>query len=465
MNDIDNVDILVVAVDALVVGRAKLDRRGTERAVVRGVRARPLVSRQALLVPDVLDVLLEARDQLGLVVGVVALGDPVIAGLDALDTALGDQGVDRSNDFLVLAAIRQANVDAAGGRVRHLVDLAATLDDADVGGAVVDDVANARGADRALGDGARVLDGASLGLVIVTGNSGDLVDEGDDLRELVNSVIALVVAGRAVAGHAMSGEREVENALLANLNRVVAGGLADHDGISTIGIAVLAEPLGARAGNLLIADDVQADITLEVNVSLIQHGHREEQDREAALHVRGTAAEHLAVADLAAERIEVPAIKIANGHDVNVTVQDDAEALIGANASIDDRVVLATVRNEALRLDAVLGKVVTNELDSGLLVINRALVLYLDELLAKLEQIVLVSKYSLVKLLLRNRHFGSAFPQGMPVHGTPAIRQTQDLQTNRKGPAGNDWPQDNRPTPRPYRDRGSTRRGGCPPPP
>ena len=263
----------------------------------------------------------------------------------------------------------------------------------------------------------------------------------------------------------MSGEREVEDALLANLNRVVAGGLADHDGVRAVGIAVLAEPLGARAGNLLIADDVQADIALEVNVSLVQHGHREEQDRKTALHVRGAAAKHLAVADLAAERIEVPAIKIANGHNVNVTVQNNAEAVLGSNVSINDRIVLAAVRNEALRLDAVLGKVVANELDSGLLVINRALVLDLDKLLAKLEQIVLVSKYSLVKLFLRNRHFGSAFPQGMPVPGTPAIRQTQDLQTNRKGPAGNDWPQDNRPTPRPYRDRGSTQRGGCPPPP
>ena len=148
---------------------------------------------------------------------------------------------------------------------------------------------------------------------------------------------------------------------------------------------------------------MQADVTPEVGTRLVEKRHREEQHCEAALHVGGTAPVDLPVKHLGPKGVKVPAGEVAHRNHVHVTVKDNAEALVRANVSVDYRVVLARVGNQALRLDAVAREVAPHKVDRRLLRVQRALVLYANEVLAERDKLILAVEDLLVKLFLRNR--------------------------------------------------------------
>ena len=388
--------------DAVVVGRTKLDGGAAQVAVVLGVGRSPLVGRQALLVPDALDVLLVAGDEQAGVVGVVALGDPVELGGHVLGTGLGDEGVDGGDDLIVVDAARQAAVDESRGAVGHDVGAGAALDHADVGGHVVDDVADTRGMQAALGDGLGVGECRGLLGLVVAGNLREALDVGEDLGELLDGVLTLVVARAAVAGDAGGNEGQAQDTLLADLDGVVAGGLTDDDGVGAVGVAVVAEPRGAAAGDLLVAHDVEPDVAAQLSAGGAQKAHGEHEGGQAALHVGGAAAEDLGVGHSATERVEVPAVGVAHGHDVHMAVQDDAETVLVAHLGQKNGIL--GVGLEHLRADALGGEPVGHELHGGMLVVDGALVLDLDELGAQVEEFGLVVQDHLVELLLRDTH-------------------------------------------------------------
>jgi hypothetical protein len=112
---------------------------------------------------------------------------------------------------------------------------------------------------------------------------------------------------------------------------------------------------------------------------------------------------NLAVKDLGPKGVKVPAREVAYGDHVHVTVKDNTEALVGANVSIDDRVVLARIGNQALRINAMTCEVPPHKVDRRLLRVQRALVLDANEVLAERDKLILAVEDLLVKLFLRNR--------------------------------------------------------------
>ena len=367
-----------------------------------GVGRSPLVGRQALFVPDALDVLLVAGNEQAGVVGVVALGNPVELGGHVLGTGLGDEGIDGGDDLIVVDAARQTAVDEGRGTVGHDVGAGAALNHADVGGHVVDDVADARGMQAALGDGLGVGECRGLLGLVVASNLREALDVGEDLGELLDGVLTLVVARAAVAGDAGGKESQAQDALLANLDGVVAGGLANDDGVGAVGIAVVTEPRGAAAGNLLVAHNMEPDVAAQLSARGAQKAHGEHESSQAALHVGGATAENLGIGHGAAERVEIPAAEVACGHDVHVAVQNDAEAVLVAHLGQKDGVL--GVGLEHLRADALGSEPVGHELHGRKLVVDGALVLDLDELGAQVEKFGLVVQDHLVELLLRDTH-------------------------------------------------------------
>ncbi|MNV75041.1 hypothetical protein D3C71_1683030 [compost metagenome] len=73
---------------------------------------------------------------------------------------------------------------------------------------------------------------------------------------------------------------------------------------------------------LLIRHDQQRQIAFQRNSELGQQRYREQQPGKPALHVGGSTAQHVSVPDLSAERIEIPAVEVACGHDIRMTAVD-----------------------------------------------------------------------------------------------------------------------------------------------
>ena len=156
------------------------------------------------------------------------------------------------------------------------------------------------------------------------GQAADDLGRGD--QRVVGAVRHRAVAGRAVdaqpaPGDALLGDvdRDVAGAVVAD--RRVAAGLGEHvlraDGVPVVVDHVLGAPVPAG----LLVGDAEVDqraLRPEALVGELAEGdgHR----RRDAEHVDGAAAPHLAVDQLAAERVAGPAVGV-HRHDVGVAHQ------------------------------------------------------------------------------------------------------------------------------------------------
>ena len=89
--------------NTLVVCGAVLNGRASHLAIVLRVARCPLVGGKDLIAPNRLGVPLHDGHERGRVIGVVRLGNPLVARGDALDARLGDEGLDRGDDLIMYA--------------------------------------------------------------------------------------------------------------------------------------------------------------------------------------------------------------------------------------------------------------------------------------------------------------------------------------------------------------------------
>src|SRR5215472_3298202 len=125
----------------------------------------------------------------------------------------------------------------------------------------------------------------------------------DDLEDRVPAVVRICV----VAHLATHGQGEPDHPLLAEAHRGERAGLADDDGVGPQPGVVIDEVVGAPRAHRL------------------------------RLHVGHAAAEDLAVDDVAAEGIALPAVAVAHGERVEMAVEDDraARAAVGRGHHVD----------------------------------------------------------------------------------------------------------------------------------
>jgi hypothetical protein len=171
----------------------------------------------------------------------------------------------------------------------------------------------------------------------------ELLERDDDLDRLLDGVDAAAsvsacvdgeVAGRRVRLHTLDLDAEMHEATL----RGTQPELGRLDGQRHVaGISALDDLAGAVPDHLLVAHEMEDDVAPGPEPLLEGDLRRPQGCRDAPFHIRRTAPVETAAAERAAERILGPRARVADRHDVQVTVERERAAASRACEPRDDQ--------------------------------------------------------------------------------------------------------------------------------